>query len=283
MQLAAPFPVLGDPAYVAYIGDLSFKGGANTSTHIAEIRYPVQAAPVVSVVKLLAADGLAACNEALAWLFLRAAGIPSPRTAAILTLTEKKAVEVLGRKRVPQKWVSNGYIRAWAAEQLDFKSIQVLFAGSRAEDRWVALLQTVHGAAIAAFDEAYLNIDRNTGNILFSGESSCVPVDHELCFGLQNWLTDDLKHLNMDGDGVRQLKTAVQAKKVADVELQQAYGKIVFHAEKHAASLQACHAHISELLSRVYPNEGTVLAQRVLSFVTERTAQNWMKDRLGVY
>lgn len=283
MNLQAPFPVLGDAAYVTYVGDLTYRGGANSSTHIAEIRYPVQTAPVISVVKLLPADGLAACNEAMAWLFLRAAGIASPRTAAILTLSEKKAVDILGRKQVPKKWVSNGYIRAWAAQQMDFRSIQVLFAGSKSEERWIALLQTAQGAAVAAFDEAYLNIDRNTGNILFSSDSSFVPVDHEQCFGLQNWLIGDIQQLNIDGDSIRQLKTAVRGGKVCDTDLQQAYGKIVFHAEQHAASLQACQAHMSELLSRVYPSDGDLLAQRVLSFVTERTAQNWMKDRLGVY
>lgn len=283
MQLTAPFPALGDSAYVTYVGDLTFRGGANTSTHIAEIRYPVQTAPVISVVKLLPPDGIAACNEALAWLFLRAAGVPAPRTASLLTLTEKKIVDILGRKRVPKKLVSNGYVRAWAAEQLDFRSIQVLFAGSKSEERWLELLQTTQGAAIAAFDEAFLNNDRNTGNILFSGRSSCVPVDHEQCFGQQNWQSGALQQSNMDGDSIRLLKTGVRAGKVRDTELQQTYGKIVFHAEKHAASLQACQGHMTELLCRVYPSDGSLMASRVLSFVTERTAQQWMQDRLGVY
>lgn len=279
----AQFPLLGEADYVSYVGDLYFKGGANISTHIAEVRYPVQTVPVISVVKLLPADGLSVCNEALAWLFLRAAGIPSPRNAAMLILTEAKAVNVLGRKRVPKNWVSNGYIRAWAAERLDFRSIQALFAGSSSEDRWLAMLQTVQGTAIAAFDEAYLNIDRNTGNILFLSKSSCVPVDHEQCFGQQDWVTGHMHHLNIHGDSVRQLKNGVSGGKVHGTDLQQAYGNMVFHAEKHAVALQACQDHITDLLTRVYPSEGAALALRVLSFLTERTAVNWMKDRLGVY
>jgi hypothetical protein len=237
----------------------------------------------MSVVKLLPPDGLAACNEALSWLFLRAVGIPSPRTSSLLTLSEKKVVDILGRKQVPKKLVSNGYVRAWAAEKLDFRSIQVLFAGSKSEERWLKLLQTTEGAAIAAFDEAFLNVDRNTGNVLFSGGSSCIPVDHEQCFGLQNWLKDDLQQLKLDGDSIRLLKIGVQAGKVRDTELQQTYGKIVFHAEKHQASLQACQGHMKELLCRVYPSDGILLAERVLSFVTERTVQQWMHNRLGVY
>jgi hypothetical protein len=282
MQLNAQFPVLSDPAYVTYIGSLTFKGGTNQSTHIAEIRYPVQNAPVLSVVKLLPPDGLAACNEALAWLFLRAAGIPSPRTASLLTLTEKKIVAILGRKHVPQNLVSNGYVRAWAAEQLDFKSIQAHFAGSKSEVCWLKLLQTTQGAAIAAFDEAFFNTDRNTGNILFSGDERCIPIDHEHCFGQQNWQTEELQQSSLNGDSIRLLKNGVQTGKIRDTELQHTYGNIVFHAEKHAASLQACKGHMTELLCRVYPGNGNLLAQRVLSFVTERTTQLWMNDRLGV-
>lgn len=42
--------------------------GANQTRHIAELRYPVQPAPVLSVVKFLEPNCLAASNEAIAWM-----------------------------------------------------------------------------------------------------------------------------------------------------------------------------------------------------------------------
>ncbi len=57
---------------------------------------------------------------------------------------------------------------------------------------------------------------------------------------------------------------------------------MVHFAEKHASVLEECSGQIAELLARVYPYEGKQLAARVLSFLVERTAQHWIKDRLGV-
>lgn len=51
-------------------------------------------------------DGPCACNEAISWLFLRAAGLSAPKHAAILVLSQDKAVQVLGRKSVPTGWVN---------------------------------------------------------------------------------------------------------------------------------------------------------------------------------
>lgn len=166
---STPFPLLGDSHYGAFVGPLSHRGGANPSTHIATVRYPVQTAPIISVVKLMPADGLRACNEALAWLFLRANGVRVARNAAILSLTEAKAVKVLGRKLVPKTLVHDKHVLAWAAQQFDYRSIQALFSGSMADERWLDMLQTVEGAAIAAFDETFLNVDRNPGNVLCFG------------------------------------------------------------------------------------------------------------------
>ena len=274
--------MLGHTAYGTYLGPLSHKGGANKTTHLAEIRYPVQAAPIASVVKLMPPDGLAACNEALAWLFLRAGGFSAPTNAAILVLPEAKIVEILGRKLVPKQWVHQGKVVAWAARQLDFKSIQAVFAGTNADAKWLEVLRTVEGAAIAAFDEAFLNIDRNTGNMLFVSNSNCVPIDHELCFATQNWLAGELHHLDMDGDSLRVLRAAVLGGKVPANELHTAYNRMVFHAQKHAEALQACEAHMQTLLETLYPSQASELAPRVLSFVTERTALRWMEERLGV-
>lgn len=279
--MTAAFPILGDAGYAAYLGPLKHRG-ANPTTHIADIRYPDQGAPVASVVKLMNPDGLLACNEALAWMFLNAASVQAPKNAALLALTEKKMVMVLGRKLVQKAWVNNGHVLAWASQQLDFRSIQALFAGSAADAKWLEVLRTVEGAAIAAFDETFLNIDRNTGNMLFVSHRSCVPVDHELCFAMQNWILGEIKHVAMDGDSLRTLKNAAKAGKISRTELETAYNRMVFHSQKHADALKKCTSHMVDLLERFFPNQATELTSRVLSFIATRTARQWMADRLGV-
>lgn len=266
---------------MTYVGPLNHLG-ANPSTHLAEVRYGSHGSPVISVVKLLPADGLKACNEALAWLFLHAAEMPCPKNAAILTLTEAKAVKVLGRKCVPHHCVHGGRVIAWAAQQLEFNSIQALFAGTQADARWLEVLRTVNGAAIAAFDEAFLNIDRNTGNVLFTSVSSCVPIDHEMAFGTQNWLTGALTHLPKNGDSLRTLKNAAASGRMPMAELGTAYNRMAFHAQRHSKALQDCRAQMEQLIAKVYPRQANELTLRVLSFITERTALAWMEDQLGV-
>ena len=279
---ATAFPILGDSHYAAYVGPLAHKGGANPSTHIATVRYPVQSAPIISVVKLLPADGLRACNEALAWLFLRANGVRVARHAAILSLTEAKAVQVLGRKLVPKALVHDKHVLAWAAQQFDFRSIQALFSGSNANERWLAMLQTVEGAAIAAFDETFLNVDRNPGNVLYASPDAGIAIDHELCFGTQNWRSGALSHLKMDGDSLRVVRRAVSTNKLSRQEMGQIFNSMVFHGQRHGQALRACEGHMIDFLTRIFPTEAEQLSPRVLSFIAERTAQRWMEERLGV-
>lgn len=279
---SAPFPILSDQHYTSYVGPLTHKGGANPSTHIATVRYPVQTAPIISVVKLLPADGLRACNEALAWLFLRSAGVRVPRNAALLSLTEAKAVQVLGRKLVPASLVHDKHVLAWAAQQFDFKSIQALFGGSASNERWLAMLQTVEGAAIAAFDETFLNIDRNPGNVLYANPDAGIAIDHELCFGSQNWLKGNLSHLAMDGDSLRTVRRAVSGNKLSRTTMGEIFNAMVLHGQRHGEALRACESHLADFLGRVYPSDAHQLCPRVLSFVAERTAQRWMEERLGV-
>lgn len=275
------FPLLGDAAYVTYVGPLAHRG-ANPTTHLAEVRYPVQTAPVVSVVKLLNPDGLCACNEAMAWLFLRAAGVPTPRHAAILTMSEAKAIKVLGKKTIHTGLVHQGFVLAWASKKLDFFSIKALFAGSAGADRWLDALRTAEGLAIAAFDEVFLNIDRHPGNVLYISKDSFVPIDHELCFGMQDWTRHDLSHHLSDGDSLRRLKQAQAGGNLARAAFEQALNRMAHHAEAHGQALAACKGQIAQLLQQVYPEHADAMSTRVLSFIAERTAQQWIKDRLGV-
>lgn len=275
------FPLLRDNAYVSYIGPLSHRG-ANASTHIAEVRYPVQSAPVMSVVKLMQPDGLRACNEAISWLFLRAAGISAPKHAAILVLSHAKVIQVLGRNSAPAEWVSSGHVLAWASQKLDFVSIQAMFAGSQADTKWLEVLRTAKGAAIAAFDEMFFNIDRNTGNVLFTRGGACVPIDHELVFGEQNWLSGELQHSSTPSDSMRVLLRARDGRKLPQTEFEKVCNQMVHLAQQHEGALRACQDEISNVLERVYPEQAAQCAQRILSFVGERAAQQWLKDRLGV-
>lgn len=69
------FPLLGDAAYVTYVGALAHRG-ANPTTHLAEVRYPVQTAPVVSVVKLLIRMGCAHATKQWPGCFCGPPGCP---------------------------------------------------------------------------------------------------------------------------------------------------------------------------------------------------------------
>ncbi len=274
------FPVLSDSAYVDYVGDMSTKG-ANSTTHLASIRYPVQRAPVISVVKLMPTDGLAWCNEAIGWLFQRAAGMMHPRQAALLQMTERKARSVLAPRRLPAALFENGHALAWAAEQLPYKSLQVLFAGQNAEARWLQCLCTVQGAAIAAFDEAFLNIDRNLGNVLFARGPVVVAIDHEQICGLQNWQTGPISPQGLQSDSLGRLQRALQGRQLPIAAYEQARNQMVHHADKHAAALNACQSEITDLLVKIFQDAGRQKAERVLSFLQVRTMRDWMADRLG--
>jgi hypothetical protein len=275
------FPLLGNHAYVSFIQKLDSMG-ANRSTHIAEVRYPVQAAPVLSVVKFLDPNFLAASNEAIAWLFLRAAGFAAPRHAAILALTEKKARDVVGKRAFDESLVSQGHVIAWASQKLDFKSIRAYFVGTRADAQWIGLLRTLHGAQIAAFDEVFLNADRNTGNVLYSSRESCIPIDHEQIFDHQDWIGGNILAATRDSDSLRVIKRAYCGGALSLSAFNDIMNKMVHHAQQHESALAVCKDQISKLISNVFKEESATLEERVLSFAAERTAAHWMETRLGV-
>ena len=279
--MTTEFPLLGEHAYVAYIQKLD-SIGANQTTHIAEVRYPVQSAPVLSVVKFLDPNCLAASNEAIAWLFLRAAGFVAPRHAAIMALSENKARRVVGNKVFDPSLVTQGFVIAWASQKLDFKSIRAYFAGSRADAEWVDLLRTLHGTQIAAFDEVFLNADRNTGNVLYSGRDSCIPIDHEQIFDHQDWVGGNITPSTRDSDSLRVIKRAYSGGALSLSAFNDIKNKMVHHAQEHETAFAACKEQISKLISNVFKDGSTTLEERILSFAAERTAAHWMETRLGV-
>lgn len=279
--MSVEFPLLCDKSYVSFIQRLDGLG-ANQTTHIAEIRYPVQTAPIMSVVKLMHPNCLNASNEAIAWLFLRAAGFAAPKNAAMIALTEKKAVSVLGRKAIYPGLIDNGYVIAWASEKLDFKSIKAYFTGSRADQEWAQLLNTMQGAQIAAFDEVFLNADRNTGNVLYAGRNSCIPIDHEHIFDHQDWIGGDIVSVDRDSDSMRVLKRAYQSGALNIKTFDETKNKMVHYAQQHASALAACKVEITNLIAKLFGTNSSILEERVLRFATERTAMHWMEDRLGV-
>jgi len=276
------FPVLDDHAYVSYLQPLSFLG-ANQTTHLAEIRFPVQTAPIVSVVKILSPSLLTVCNEAISWLFLRAAGFPAPKNAALLALTEKKAKAILGSKMIHKELVDHGHVVAWASQKLDFSSIRALFSGTKADSKWLKLLATVQGAQIAAFDEVFLNRDRNTGNVLYTGKDLCVPIDHEHIFDYQDWIASDLSVSDRsESDTLILLKNAVKRGQFQGGAYEDVLGRMVHFSHTHQNALDACRLQILHLLEDTFPNQHEVMGERVLSFVAERTSQGWMESKLGL-
>lgn len=279
--MASEFPLLDDRAYVSYIQRLD-SIGANPTTHIAEIRYPVQTAPILSVVKFLDPNCLAASNEAIAWLFLRAAGFAAPRNAAILALSAKKAREVVGRKVFDESLVTQDHVIAWASQKLDFRSIKAYFAGSRADAEWVGLLKTLHGAQIAAFDEVFLNADRNTGNVLYVGRDSCIPIDHEQIFDRHDWIGGEIPATQRDSDSLRVIKRAYEGGMLGVTAFNDIKNKMVHYAQQHGPALEACKEQISILVAKVFNANAEALEERVLRFVSERTTEHWMETRLGV-
>jgi len=276
------FPLLDDSAYVSYVQRLS-GWGANQTTHLAEIRYPVQSAPIVSVVKLLSPSLLNVCNEAVSWLFLRAAGFAAPKNAAILVLTEKKAKAILGTRLITKDLVHNGYVVAWASKQLDFSSIKAFFAGSRADAEWLKVLQTLHGAQIAAFDEVFLNRDRNTGNVLFSGKGECIPIDHEHVFDYQDWIRSDLNvSQDAESDTLCFLKNSARKGTLEKNAFQDVMSKMVHYSHDHQVALEASKQQVLQLLEKTFPEDFELISERIFAFVAERTAKHWMENKLGI-
>lgn len=275
------FPVLGDTHYLGYLGPMSHRG-ANPTTHIADIRYPVQHAGVKSVVKLLPTSGLQACNEAIAWLMLRALGVHAPRTAAIMVMSEKKAKAVLGARLVTQEFVSGGHVIAWASQLHEWRSIRALFAGTAADDKWLQVLRTDAGTAVAAFDEMLHNRDRNTGNILYVNDGSCFAIDHEQIFDYQNWLAADLKHSDECADSLRVLERAYRSDKLKADEWKRITNAMIYHSQGHGEALNACRKQVEELLGRLYQSSpGSAFASRILNFISARCTDQWMQARVG--
>lgn len=274
------FPILSDHDYLNFVGAIRHRG-ANESTHVAEVRYPVQRAGVTSVVKLMRPDGIGLCNEAIAWLFLRAIGLPVPQHAGILIMTEKKAKAVLGRSAVPTELVSGGYVLAWASQQLAFSSIRALFSGCEGDAKWLDVLRTDTGAAIAAFDELFHNIDRNLGNVLFHGKGSCIPIDHEQIFAVQNWIAGEIQQLAGNGDSLRVLNRAHTGKKLSTSEWTRARDTMVACSQHHKGALDVCRVQVLELLTTLFKGAGSIYANRILSFVDLRCQDNWMQQRVG--
>lgn len=275
------FPILVDADYFGYLAPISHRG-ANESTHIADIRYPVQRAPVKSVVKLLPPGGLQACNEAISWLVLRAIGIPSPKMAALLLISEKKAKAVLGSRIVNSEFVHDGYVMAWASQLQESRSIRALFAGSAADEKWLAVLKTEAGAKLAAFDEWLHNRDRNTGNVLYAGDGSCLAIDHEQVFNFQNWHAAELQHAEEFGDSLRVLDRAQRGNKLKPDEWKGITNAMIHHSHGHAEALNVCRQQVEELLLRVYSAEsGTKFSERILNFISARCTDHWMQQRVG--
>lgn len=278
---SAGIPILGDKSYVSYVGPIDHLG-ANHSTHLAEIKYPVQHMPVMSVVKWMPPDGLRLCNEALAWLFLRGAGVPQTKHAGVVVLTHAKVKTALGKKAITEAMVHQGHVLAWASQKLPHPALKVVFAGTEGDRRWAKLMSSVQGTAIAAFDEAFLALDRNNGNLLYISDDACIPLDHEYIFGLHDWTKSPIPSTSIKSDTLRRLEAEHKRRVLSTFEYQQACSRIVFHAQKHQFALEATRDEMQRTLTNIFPGNGEQYAGNVLSFIAERTAQHWMEERLGV-
>lgn len=272
-----PLPVMGGDAYVDTVGPLELRG-ANPSTHLANVRYPGQPRPQLSVVKLV--PPREACNEGLAHTFLQAAGVPAPRTAALLLLPAPLAVQAVGLAAA-QHYVHGNLALAWAAELLPHRSLRALFKGRSADDEWLRLLTTAAGAQLAAFDEAFGNIDRNTGNVLFAARNECWAIDHGQLFHMHDWMLGvppDAGH----SDPVRTLHRAQRGGRLAAAAYEQACARLVAAADRHRDAFVACRRAMCAVITSVYGYDGEKGANHVLRHVARRTMRGWMATRIGM-
>lgn len=279
------FPVLASQAYVTFVGPLLHRG-ANPTAHIAEVRYPVQHAPVLSAVKFMPADGRAACNEAISWLLLRSAGVTVPQHAALVLLTDARARSTLrrldSRLQLLPHLVHAKRVVAWCAQMQASHSLRVLFAGLERDHRFVRALCTTQGAALAALDEALYQLDRNHGNLLYDGPTRLVAIDHEQALANHPWHLSAPPHPQPLCATVESLFTAHQSLQISTDQFQTALRGIADAAKGHAPALQACREQLEALVKRLYGDPDGAISSRVLSFIMRRTAAHWMHDRLGV-
>lgn len=275
------FPILGDDSYTGFIAPLS-QLGVNPTTHVAEVRYPVQHAPVASVVKLLPPHGPHIGNEGLAWLFLRGAGVPQPPKVAVLVLSERKAAEVLSSTKLVKPYANGKRVLAWASERLNHRSISAIFTGTKGDRKWARLMSTLEGTAIAAFDEAFYNLDRNNGNVLYVNDESCIPIDHEMLFGMHDWTASPIPSTALESHTLREIRACHKRRHLSTSQLASVYNHIAHHAEKHSHVLATVRNDMGQLLSQLYGSRSASMVEHVLSFLAARTAQDWMNQRLGV-
>lgn len=275
------FPILGEGSYAGYLSPLP-QLGANPTAHVAEVRYPVQHAPVPSVVKLLQPTATGLGNEGLAWLFLRGAGVVQPPKAAILVMSERKAAAVLESPKLVKPYVHGKRVFAWASEQLNYRSISALFVGTKGDKKWARLMCTVEGSAIAAFDEAFYNTDRNNGNVLYVNDDACIPIDHEALFGLHDWTTSPIAPTTIESHTLRELRACHKKRYLSGAQMANLFNHMAHHAEKHSHTLAAVQQDMCQLLRQLHGDKSATVVTHVLSFLTARTAQNWMNQRVGV-
>lgn len=81
---------------------------------------------------------------------------------------------------------------------------------------------------------------------------------------------------------MRVLMRARDGRKLPQSEFQSVCSHMVLLAHQHEGALRACQDEIRNLLAHMYPKQALELASRILSFVGERAAQQWLQDRLGV-
>src|SRR2546427_4098376 len=117
------------------------------------------------------------------------------------------------------------------------------------------VLRTDTGAAIAAFDELFHNIDRNLGNVLFHGKGSCIPIDHEQIFAVQNWIAGEIQQLAGNGDSLRALNRAHTGKKLSTSDWTRVRDTMVACSQHHKGALGECRVQVLELLTTLFKGD----------------------------
>ncbi len=176
--------VLSSDCYLGKLADVD--DGISSFTHIAKVRY--EGKQLRFHVKLFS-DYKQLNNEITAYILARLDGQPVPEHACIIKINKDDIVSAFPNVE------ANSDAYAWATNTISGKTPNTYFKeGTKEIELALKSLAKIDGiASLIAFDNLIANQDRNTGNIILSGDLAKFWIfDHDQSPFKPDWTHQDL-------------------------------------------------------------------------------------------
>lgn len=176
--------VLSSDCYLGKLADVD--DGRSSYTHIAKIRYDDK--QLRCHVKLFS-DYKQLNNEITAYILARLDGQPIPEHACIIKIKQNDILNAFPAAQV------TGDAYGWATNTIVGKTPNSYFKeGTKEYELALKALAKINGiASLIAFDNLIANPDRNTGNVILSGDLTSFWIfDHDQSPFKPDWTLQDL-------------------------------------------------------------------------------------------